>query len=147
MRQTTRPVCRPSRREFMAIAAGTALAAAGGIPEAKAQAPAVARSASSSRPNIVFIFTDQERYQRKWRAGPSLRGHERLARSGTTFQNHYCPAAMCTASRSVLLPGSQTTAPGMYDNTACPWAGDMSTKTPTIGQMSRNTGYSTAYKG
>ena len=113
MRQIMRPVCRRSRREFMAIAAGTALAAAGGMPEAKALAPAVARSASSSRPNIVFIFTDQERYQRKWPAGLSLPGHERLARSGTTFQNHYCPAAMCTSSRSVLLTGLQTPDTGM----------------------------------
>ena len=147
MTQITRPVRRRNRREFMALAAGTAVAATGGAAAAKAQTPAVVRSGGSARPNIVFIFTDQERYQRKWPAGLSLPGHERLARSGTTFHNHYCPAAMCTSSRSVLLTGLQTPDTGMYENTDFPWAGDMSIKIPTIGHMLRKAGYYTAYKG
>jgi len=147
MTQITRSVRRRSRREFVAIAAGAALATAGGIPAAKAQAPAVTQSGGGSRPNIVFIFADQERYQRKWPTGLSLPGHERLARGGITFQNHYCPAAMCTSSRSVLLTGLQVPDTSMYDNTDFPWAGDMSTKIPTIGHMLRKAGYYTAYKG
>jgi hypothetical protein len=33
--------------------------------------------------------------------GPSLPAHERMQRGGINFHNHYCPAAMCTSSRSV----------------------------------------------
>jgi len=142
-----------SRREFLTIASGALAASVGGIPTSTAKAQArsgeIARSASvpNSRPNILFVFTDQERYQKKLPAGLTLAAHERLQRTGVTFHNHYCPAAMCTSSRSVLLTGLQTPDTRMFDNVDVPWVGDMSTKIPTIGHMLRKAGYYTAYKG
>ena len=53
--------------------------------------------------------------------GLGLPGHERLRKMGVTFHNHYCPAVMCTSSRSVLLTGLQTADTGMFDNTNVPW--------------------------
>ena len=38
------------------------------------------------------MFTDQERYFRRWPKGLMLPGHERLHRTGVSFHNHYCPA-------------------------------------------------------
>ncbi|MBK7660917.1 MAG: sulfatase-like hydrolase/transferase [Betaproteobacteria bacterium] len=103
---------------------------------------------SAGKPlNIVFIFTDQERYFRRYPAGLRLPGHERLARTGTTFHNHYCPAVMCTSSRAVLMTGLQTADNGMYENTDAPWVSSLSTKVPTLGHMLRKAGYYTAYKG
>ena len=61
--------------------------------------PAGARS--GKRPNVLFVFTDQERYIQHWPKGMDLPGHERLMRRGVTFHNHYCPAVMCTSSRAV----------------------------------------------
>ncbi len=104
-------------------------------------------AAGRSRPNIVFVFSDQERYIGKWPSGLSLPAHERLQRTGTTFHNHYCPAVMCTSSRSVMFTGLQTADNGMYENTDMPYVSNLSTKIPTIGHMLRKAGYYTAYKG
>lgn len=101
----------------------------------------------SNRPNIIFIFSDQERYFSKWPKGLALPAHERLQRTGVTFHNHYCPAVMCTSSRSVLLTGLQTANNGMFENTDMPYVKNLSTSIPTIGHMLRQAGYYTAYKG
>ncbi|MBL8675739.1 MAG: sulfatase-like hydrolase/transferase [Rhodospirillales bacterium] len=143
-----------SRREFMALTAGVAalpLAGLGPVHEARAQSgappatPAIGRAASA--PNIVFVFTDQERHFPKWPTGLSLPGHERLMRSGTTFTSHYCPATMCTSSRSVLISGLQTPDNGMFENLDVPWMRDLPVKNPTVGHMLRKAGYYTVYKG
>ncbi len=140
---------RPARRDFMTqAAAGLATAALpfGANAASPATAPAV-RSGKSGPLNIVFVFTDQERYFRRLPKGLSLPGHEKLARKGVTFHNHYCPAVMCTSSRAVLMTGLQTADNGMYENVDAPWVKPMSAKIPTLGHMLRKAGYYTAYKG
>jgi arylsulfatase len=97
--------------------------------------------------NILFVFTDQERYTSKWPAGLSLPGHERLQQTGVTFTQHYTSAIMCTPSRSVILTGLQTADNKMFDNCDCPWQQSLSPKVPTIGHMLRKAGCYTAYKG
>jgi arylsulfatase len=97
--------------------------------------------------NILFIFSDQEHYFPQWPSDLSLPGHERLQRDGITFHNHYCPAVMCTSSRSVLMTGLQTAANGMFDNTNAPYQPNMSTEIPTFGRILQNGGYHAAYKG
>src|SRR5262249_55439696 len=62
-------------------------------------------------------------------------------------ENHYCPATMCTSSRSILMTGLQTRDNGMYENVDVPWMGSMSPDIPTIGHMLRKAGYYTAYTG
>ncbi len=146
---------RPSRREFLTTACGAMAAAslAGSLFTGTAYAqtqPAATMptgGGSQSRPNIVFVFTDQERYRSKWPSGLTLVGHERLQRTGVTFHNHYCPAVMCTSSRAVLLTGLQTPDNRMFENTDMPYVKNLSTDIPTIGHMLRKAGYYTAYKG
>jgi hypothetical protein len=140
-----------SRREFLAQASGMAAASLAGtlssgmaIAQNRPAAPARAASSASSRPNIVFVFSDQERYFPKWPSRLALPAHERLQRTGTTFHNHYCPAVMCTSSRSVLLTGLQTANNGMFENTDMPYVKNLSTGLPTIGHMLRRAGYYTA---
>jgi arylsulfatase len=140
-----------TRREV--LTRGAAALAAGSLLEglattALAQPPAVhTGGAARSRPNILFVFTDQERYFRRWPNGLSLPGHERLARTGVTFHNHYCPAVMCTSSRAVIVTGLQTADNRMFENADARWVQSLSTATPTIGRMLRKAGYYTAYKG
>lgn len=107
------------------------------------------RSAQASRHsyNILFIFTDQERYSRPRPAGLHLPGHDRLERTGVTFTNHYVGAVMCSSSRAILLTGLQTPDNGVFENLNVPWVPNMSTSIPTIGHMLRKAGYYTAYKG
>lgn len=142
-----------SRRAFLAMAGSAAALPLvnllpGGAREAHA-AGKVPRSKgpAAKQPNILFIFTDQERYITKWPRGLELPGHERLARTGTTFRNHYCPAVMCTSSRAVMLTGLQTADNRMFENADMPYVKALSPEVPTIGHLLRKAGYYTAYKG
>lgn len=109
----------------------------------------VTRRAANLAPqfNILFVFTDQERYRTRWPAGVRLPAHERLQQHGVTFEHHYCPAVMCTSSRAVLLTGLQTIDNRMFENADVPWIKPLSPDIPTVGHMLRKAGYYTAYKG
>lgn len=139
-----------TRRTFLKASAGAASASLLGgasveIAQAQTAAPAIKKARGPL--NILFVFTDQERFQTSWPKGLSLPGHERMARTGVTFTNHQCPATMCTSSRSVIVTGLQTPDNGMYENLDVPWMKDLSLSTPTYGHMLRKAGYYTAYKG
>lgn len=141
---------RTTRRAFLKASTGAATAsllAAGPVDIAQAQSSSPAVTQSRGPHNILFVFTDQERFQSRWPQGLSLPGHERLERTGVTFTNHQCPATMCTSSRSVIVTGLQTATNGMYENLDVPWMRDLPTSNPTIGHMLRKAGYYTAYKG
>ena len=138
---------RSTRRDFLTRASGVVAATALGsasLKPARAQTMSAQPTGTSgpvrSRPNILFVFTDQERYQQKWPSGLSMSAHERLQQTGVTFHNHYCPAIMCTSSRAVLLTGLQTPDNRMFENTDVPWVGNLSIKIPTIGHMLRKAG-------
>src|SRR5581483_6428463 len=137
------------RRGFLrsgAVAAGASLFGSL-LGSARAQTPAPSPQPRRSSPNLLFVFTDQERFAERRPAGLSLPGHERLQQTGITFTNHQCPATMCTSSRSVMLTGLQTPDNGMFENLDVPWMKNLSTARPTIGHMLRKAGYYTAYKG
>ncbi len=105
---------------------------------------------SSSGPyNILLVMTDQERYMNQGELpnGYKLAGHERLAKQGVLFENHQIASNVCTPSRAVIYTGQHIQNNGMFDNAGFPWSGSMSTDIPTIGDMLRNIGYYTAYKG
>ena len=142
-----------SRRNFLKIAGGVAaapfVAAPLAIPqESHATVPAQPLRASTKRPlNVLFVFSDQERYMKETPKNFLLAGHERMRRKGVTFRNHYCPAVMCTSSRAVLLTGLQTADNRMFENADMPYVKALSTQIPTIGHMLRKAGYYTAYKG
>lgn len=102
---------------------------------------------NSKRPNILFVFTDQERFITHWPTNYRLPGHEKLKNKGVQFNSHYVSASMCTSSRSVMLTGLQTADNGMFDNVDCPYIKSLSTKIPTVGHMLRKAGYQTAYLG
>ncbi len=133
---------RLSRRRFLAEAPA-ALAGAAFLGSAIAKSA----SAAGDAYNILFVFTDQERYARPTPPGLSLPGHERLQRTGVAFANHYIGAVMCSSSRAILMTGLQTPDNGIFENLNVPWVPNMSTAIPTIGHMLRKAGYYTAYKG
>lgn len=69
---------------------------------------ALPTQAQSQRPNIVFLFTDDQTAQALGAAGnrdvitPHL---DQLAREGVRFTNHYNTTAICMASRASVLTG------------------------------------------
>ncbi|HET7365797.1 MAG TPA: sulfatase-like hydrolase/transferase [Burkholderiales bacterium] len=113
--------------------------------------PANAQPAGRERApyNILFILTDQERYFRPGELpeGYRLPAHERLVKRGTTFVNHRINSCVCTPSRSVVYTGQHIQHTRMFDNTNFPWITSLSTDIRTIGDMLREAGYYTAYKG
>lgn len=142
-----------SRRDFISIGAGavaanvlgafgSAEASAATLPRRKAKA-----SGLTPKKNILFVFTDQERYFPQRPTGLSLPGHDRLTRQGVSFASHYVSASMCTSSRSVMLTGLQTVDNGMFDNVDCPYIASLSPQIPTVGHLLRKSGYHTAYRG
>jgi arylsulfatase A-like enzyme len=149
-----------TRREFLRAASAGALAMGSGLGTAApagSQATGAAPTggvagdapANPAGYNILFILTDQERLFRPGElpAGFSLPGHERLLRTGTLFTNHTINSCVCTPSRSVLYTGRHIQQTGMFDNTNFPWIQSMSYDIPTVGDLLRNAGYYTAYKG
>ena len=145
-----------SRREFGGLSAAALATPLFGIGAGDAPANAATVASQPGRKsvrdsarslNILFVFGDQERFFPKWPKDLSLPGHERLQRTGVTFENHYTSAIMCTPSRSVILTGLQTADNRMFDNADVPWIKSLSTNVPTIGHMLRKAGYYTAYKG
>jgi len=143
-----------SRRDFLGASAITAagLGAASllgsemgfsAVPDEHGQAPA------GGNYNILFILTDQERYFRPGElpVGYRLPAHERLAARGTVFENHRINSCVCTPSRSVVYTGRHIQDTKMFDNTNFPWISSLSTDLPTVGDMLRDAGYYTAYKG
>ena len=146
-----------SRRDLLRIAglgavtwgrgAGvTGSAAATSSPAAPAGA---AKTRASGPYNILFILTDQERFFRPGElpVGYSLPAHERLRKQGTTFVNHRINSCVCTPSRSVLYTGQHIQQTGMFDNTNFPWIKSLSPDIRTVGDLLRDAGYYTAYKG
>jgi arylsulfatase len=142
-----------NRRDFHLLSAGAlttplvGCATGGQAPATRTGGPVPAAAGSKGPLNILFVFTDQERYFPKWPSGLSLPGHERLRRKGTTFTQHYTSAVMCTPSRSVLMTGLQTADNKMADNCDYPWQSGLPSGVPTVGHMLRKAGYYTAYKG
>ena len=99
--------------------------------------------------NILFILTDQERHFRPGELpfGYELPAHDRLRKAGTYFANHRIASCVCTSSRSVIYTGQHIQQTKMFDNTNFPWIQSLDPDMPTVGDMLRQAGYYTAYKG
>lgn len=68
------------------------------------QVPLTSSSSSKSRPNVVFIFTDdQDLLMNSLHYMPHLQKH--LLDEGTFFHRHYCTIALCCPSRVSLWTG------------------------------------------
>lgn len=145
---------RLSRRSLLKAASFSALGSslsgtsAAAAPELKGRDAAGMPQASGPF-NILMVVTDQERFLTpdELPRGYHLPGHERLAERGTVFTNHQIASCVCTPSRAVIYTGQHIQNNGMFDNTNFPWSGSMSTEITTIGDLLRDQGYYTAYKG
>lgn len=103
----------------------------------------VARAAE--RPNVVFILTDDQR----WNA-LSCMGHpclktpniDRLAAEGALFKNHFCTTSLCSPSRASILGGLYAHVHGVVNNFT-----DYPRDLPTFPRQLQAEGYATAYIG
>jgi len=103
---------------------GLGAAAAGALlPGARARRAA---AASGSRPNLIFILTDDQRWDALGSAGhpffqsPNL---DRLAREGVRFSNTFVTTSLCSPSRATFLTGLYPHRHGVRNNLT-PWTGE-----------------------
>lgn len=97
--------------------------------------------------NVIFITTDQEAYMASYPSESNYEARERLRRIGTSFEKHYACSNVSTSSRSTIYTGRHITETKMLDNTNMAYQPDMDTEIKTVGDMMREAGYYTAYKG
>ena len=76
-------------------------------------------SQNKTQKNLLFIITDQQRYDALTIAGnfiiktPNL---DRLAKSGAYFKNAYTPVAVCGPVRACILTGTTINTNGVTTN-------------------------------
>jgi arylsulfatase A-like enzyme len=99
----------------------------------------------NSRPNVVFILTDDQRFDT---IGPSGRSvlktpHiDRLAAEGLYFRNAFCTTSLCSPSRASILSGLYAHSHGVSDNFT-----EYPRDLPSFPRQLQQAGYQTAYIG
>lgn len=132
-----------TRRDFLKTV-GTAAAFSLSAPVIRAGA-AIGASSSAKRPNIVFFFPDQHRFD--WLGtNPKLPVRtpnlNRLAKEGVRFTRAFCPSPLCAPSRACLASGKE------YDRSRVKNNGyDYPLDQPTFYTMLRNSGFHVAGVG
>ncbi len=100
---------------------------------------------AGSRPNIVFIFSDDHAphaisaYGSRINRTPNI---DRIAASGVTFDRCYCGNSICGPSRAAILTGKHAHANGFMRN-----GNDFDGTQPTFPKHLRRAGYQTAMIG
>ena len=103
------------------------------------------------KPNLLFIMTDQQRYDTLGIAGntvletPNL---DRLAKQGAYFKNAYTPCAVCAPARSSILTGHTVEHTGMKRNDLAYYVEEEGLMTmPTFDEILADEGYHCEYYG
>jgi len=102
-------------------------------------------AAEPARPDVVFILTDDQRWDAMSGAGhPFLRTPhlDRLAAEGVRFANAFVTTSLCSPSRASFLSGLYPFAHGVLDNFT-----DFPASIPHFPGRLREIGYETAYIG
>jgi arylsulfatase len=104
-------------------------------------------SPAGSRPNILLITSDEERYTLPQPEGFVLPARERLQQRGVSFDRYYVASAQCSSSRSVIYTGQHMPLTEIYDNDNMPYIRPLDPELGTLGSMLRTAGYYCAYQG
>jgi len=122
------------------LAAAVAAACLGGCGTATAPAAGAAR-----RPNVLFILTDDQRWDCIGLAeGAKVQtpNIDRIGREGVYFRNAFCTTSLCSPSRASILSGLYAHAHGVCNNFT-----EYPESMPTWPRALQASGYQTAYIG
>ncbi|WP_137290660.1 sulfatase-like hydrolase/transferase [Natronorubrum halophilum] len=104
-----------------------------------------------TRPNVLLLVTDQERYDVSASDGPEVRtsGYDRLRAEGMHFERAYTPSSICTSARASLLTGLYPHNHGMLNNCHGKEAvlRNLPEQFPTFARSLQAAGYETSYVG
>ena len=128
-----------SRRDFMKAAGMTGIYLA--MPGCQLRDVA----SGGRRPNIVYLFSDEHRYQSmSFTEFPAVQtpNMARMARDGTAFRQAVSNNPLCVPHRCMLLSGQWSHRTGAVENQGglAPWD-------RTLGHIFREAGYVTGYTG
>jgi choline-sulfatase len=145
-----------------ALKLGLLGAAASGIATLEAQpAKAQAPKAGRSRPNILLLLVDEQRYPTVYES-EQLRAFRKthlpaqgsLAARGISFQRHYIASVACVPSRTSLYTGHYPSLHGVANTDGAAKAANdpdmhwlLPGSVPTVGHYLRAGGYRTFWKG
>ena len=99
---------------------------------------------SSPRPNIIFILTDDQRFDALGLVNPNLQtpNMDKLAREGAFFANAFVTTSICSPSRASFLTGLPMREHGVVDNNSA-----LPAHLATFPMALQNSGYETALIG
>ena len=106
----------------------------------------LADTPADERPNIVFILTDDHRYdllgcaEHPWVKTPNIDG---LAREGVLFNNAFVTTSLCSPARASFLTGCYAHTHEVFRNDGK----DPKSSIPTFPQLLQSSGYETAFIG
>jgi arylsulfatase A-like enzyme len=106
---------------------------------------ALTRVTTAQQPNVVFILTDDMRWdtislnERSQVKTPHI---DRLGREGVYFKNAFCTTSLCSPSRASILSGLYAHAHGVLNNFT-EYPNDL----PSFPRALQSAGYQTAYIG
>ena len=105
------------------------------------------QSPSSSKPNILYIFSDQQHGFALGCMDPffSTPNLDRLADEGVLFEKAFCSTPQCSPSRSTLMTGLYPSKTGVMGNVGA--SGGKPLQMKTLGAWLQEAGYHTAYFG
>ena len=131
-----------SRALKLSVALAAAIALVAGAATAFSSA-AIASLNPSDRPNIVFILTDDQRWDTlKWL--PSVQA---LAAHGVEFTNAFVTTSLCCPSRTSILTGQYSHTTGVYSNVPPDGGAPSFDDSSTLATWLHDGGYETALIG
>lgn len=135
-----------TRRTFLGgVAAAGAAATLGSSPLARAFA-ATGGSEPARKPNVLILMCDQERHP-MWTPDLPLPARDWIDGRGVTFERFHHTAVQCSSSRACFWSGMYTPQNGLFGNFLQSWQLSLDPRIPTLGDLMREQGYSTAYFG
>ncbi len=103
-----------------------------------------------SRPNVLFILTDQQRFPYMGAYGKvSVRtpAMDSIAATGALFTHSFCSTPQCSASRSSIMTGLYPHSTRVMGNIGAAGGNPLSSEIPALGSIFRKAKYRTAYFG
>jgi len=101
--------------------------------------------AAEKRPNVVFVLTDDQRWdtigltERSQVKTPNI---DRLGKEGVYFRNAFCTTSLCSPSRASILSGLYAHSHGVLNNFT-EYPNDL----PSFPRALHDAGYTTGYIG
>ncbi|WP_339105673.1 sulfatase-like hydrolase/transferase [Haloterrigena salinisoli] len=106
---------------------------------------------ADSRPNVLFVLTDQERYDCTAPDGPPVEtpAMDRLSSEGVRFERAFTPISICTSARASLMTGLFPHGHGMLNNSheADAIRPNLPPELPTFSELLADSGYRCSYTG